>query len=78
MPSVLPTEMMTPLPKTEEEIVQELPPEPVNEEEIFSKKEVKKNTSSEKELEKIEKEESKAELEKGVNQLKVQRNLRHI
>jgi len=63
MPSVLPTEMMTPLPKTEEEIVQELPPEPVNEEEIFSKKEVKKNTSSEKELEKIEKEESKAELE---------------
>lgn len=63
MPSVLPTEMMTPMPKTEEEIVQELPPEPVNEEEIFSKKEVKKNTSSEKELEKIEKEESKAELE---------------
>lgn len=63
MPSVLPTEMMTPLPKTEEEIVQELPPEPVNEEEIFSKKEVKKNTSSEKELEKIEKEESRAELE---------------
>ena len=63
MPSVLPTEMMTPLPKTEEEIVQELPPEPVNEEEIFSKKEVKKNTSSEKELEKIEKQESKAELE---------------
>ncbi len=60
MPSVLPTEMMTPLPKTEEEIVQELPPEPVNEEEIFSKKEVKKNTSSEKELEKIEKEESTA------------------
>ena len=63
MPSVLPIEMMTPIPKTEEEIVQELPPEPVNEEEIFSKKEVKKNTSSEKELEKIEKEESKAELE---------------
>ena len=61
MPSVLPTEMMTPLPKTEEEIVQELPPEPVNEEEIFSKKEVKKNTSSEKELEKIEKEESTAQ-----------------
>ena len=60
MPSVLPTEMMTPMPKTEEEIVQELPPEPVNEEEIFSKKEVKKNTSSEKELEKIEKEESTA------------------
>jgi len=60
MPSVLPTEMMTPLPKTEEEIVQELPPEPVNEEEIFSKKEVKKNTSSEKELEKIEKQESTA------------------
>ena len=63
MPSVLPMDMMTPLPKTEEEIVQELPPEPVNENEIFSKKEVKKNTSSEKELEKIEKEESKAELE---------------
>ncbi len=61
MPSVLPTEMMTPMPKTEEEIVQELPPEPVNEEEIFSKKEVKKNTSSEKELEKIEKEESTAQ-----------------
>ena len=41
---------MTPIPPTEEEIVQELPTEPVNENEIFSKKEVKKNTSSEKEI----------------------------
>ena len=63
MPSKFPTEMMTPIPPTEEEIVQELPPEPVNENEIFSKKEVKKNTSSEKEIEKIEKQETKKELE---------------
>ena len=60
MPSVLPMDMMQPLPKTEEEIVAELPPEPVDEAEIFSKKEVKKNTSSEKELEKIEKQEATA------------------
>lgn len=63
MPSVLPMDMMQPMPKTEEEIVAELPPEPVDEAEIFSKKEVKKNTSSEKELEKIEKQEAKEELE---------------
>jgi len=63
MPSVLPMDMMQPMPKTEEEIVSELPPEPVDEAEIFSKKEVKKNTSSEKELEKIEKQEAKEELE---------------
>tara|TARA_R110000787_G_scaffold164297_1_gene277387 strand:- start:6844 stop:7563 length:720 start_codon:yes stop_codon:yes gene_type:complete len=63
MPSVLPIDMMQPMPKTEEEIVAELPPEPVDEAEIFSKKEVKKNTSSEKELEKIEKQEAKEELE---------------
>lgn len=63
MPSVLPMDMLQPMPKTEEEIVAELPPEPVDEAEIFSKKEVKKNTSSEKELEKIEKQEAKEELE---------------
>ena len=63
MPSVLPMDMMQPMPKTEEDIVAELPPEPVDEAEIFSKKEVKKNTSSEKELEKIEKQEAKEELE---------------
>jgi hypothetical protein len=73
MPSVLPIEMMTPVPNKEEELIEEEPPEPVNEEEIFSKKEVKKNTSSEKEtskavedkvhIEKIEKQESKVELE---------------
>ena len=60
MPSVLPMDMLQPMPKTEEEIVAELPPEPVDEAEIFSKKEVKKNTSSEKELEKIEKQEATA------------------
>ena len=63
MPSVLPMDMMKPIPKTEEEVIAELPPEPVDEAEIFSKKEVKKNTSSEKELEKIEKQEAKEELE---------------
>lgn len=76
MPSVLPIEMMTPVPNKEEELIEEEPPEPVNEEEIFSKKDKqsnKKNTSSEKEtskavedkvhIEKIEKQESKVELE---------------
>jgi len=63
MPSVLPMDMMSPMPSTEEELVQEIPPEPVDENEIFSKKEAKKNTSSEKEIEKIEKQETKAELE---------------
>ena len=59
MPSVLPMDMMSPMPSTEEELVQEIPPEPVDENEIFSKKEAKKNTSSEKEIEKIEKQEPK-------------------
>lgn len=64
MPSILPMEIMKPIEEEpEEEIVEEMPPEPVDEQEIFSKKEVKKNTSSEKELEKIEKQEAKAELE---------------
>ena len=63
MPSKLPTDMMIPIPEEVEEVIIEEPPEPVNEDLIFSKKEIKKNTSSEEELQKIEKKETKEELE---------------
>ena len=55
--------MMIPIPEEVEEVIIEEPPEPVNEDLIFSKKEIKKNTSSEEELQKIEKKETKEELE---------------